>query len=220
MVKKLTTTKPTVQYPEILTTSQIIEKSVTQDQIVKTYGNHPELLKPGETNKQARIDIKKQYTPLEEDEIMNNNIQNDQPPLDQTQQQIQQQTVQNLTELHPWDEAIQARNNLLNSGQPSVPDGTEESNQTNIQPQLATQATQPPQNNIPTTTTTPPTINILRLLNQPTNPPHIQVLSRKKRHWLSQAKRKRRKNENRRRKNAERIENNRNKNSKYHSNYR
>ncbi len=38
---------PNLQYPEILTTSQIIEKSTTQDQIVKTYSNHPELLKPG-----------------------------------------------------------------------------------------------------------------------------------------------------------------------------
>ncbi|MFN9902502.1 MAG: hypothetical protein ACK55Z_27720, partial [bacterium] len=47
--------------------------------------------------------------------------------------------------------------------------------------------TQPTPNNIPTTTTRPPIINILQLLNQPTNPPHIQVLSRKKRHWLSQA---------------------------------
>ncbi|MFN9897575.1 MAG: hypothetical protein ACK55Z_02010, partial [bacterium] len=26
-----------------------------------------------------------------------------------------------------------------------------------------------------------------QLLNQPTNPPHVQTLSRKKRHWLSQA---------------------------------
>ena len=116
---------PNLQYPEILTTSQIIEKSVTQDQIVKTYSNHPELLKPGETNKQARIDIKKQYTPLAEEEITNNNIQNDQPRLDQAQQPIQQQTVQPLQELHPWDEAIQARNSYLNSSQPSVPDETE-----------------------------------------------------------------------------------------------
>ncbi len=51
------------------------------------------------------------------------------------QQQIQQQTVQHLPELHPWDEAIQTRNNLLNSDQPSVPDETGENNQTNIQPQ-------------------------------------------------------------------------------------
>jgi hypothetical protein len=43
---------PNLQYPEILTTSQIIEKSVTQDQIVKTYSNHPELLQPGAANKQ------------------------------------------------------------------------------------------------------------------------------------------------------------------------
>jgi hypothetical protein len=170
-----------------LTTSQIIEKSATQDQIVKTYSNHPELLKPGETNKQARTDIKKQYTPLEEGEIINNNIQNDQPHLDQVQQQIQQQTVQPLPELHPWDEAIQTRNNYLNNGQPSVPDETRIINQTNIQPQPATQTTQLTLNNIPTTTSSPTTINILQLLNQPTNPPHIQVLSRKKRHWLSQA---------------------------------
>jgi hypothetical protein len=170
-----------------LTTSQIIEKSTTQDQIVKTYSNHPELLKPGETNKQARTDIKKQYTPLEEGEIINNNIQNDQPHLDQVQQQIQQQTVQPLPELHPWDEAIQTRNNYLNNGQPSVPDETRIINQTNIQPQPATQTTQLTLNNIPTTTSSPTTINILQLLNQPTNPPHIQVLSRKKRHWLSQA---------------------------------
>ena len=118
---------------------------------------------------------------------MNDNIQNDQPLLDQMQQQVQQQTVQQLPELHPWDEAIQTRNNLLNSGQPSVPDETGENNQTNIQPQPATQATQPTLNNIPTTTSRPTTINILQLLNQPTNPPHIQVLVRKKRHWLSQA---------------------------------
>jgi hypothetical protein len=178
---------PNLQYPEILTTSQIIEKSVTQDQIIKTYSKHPELLQPGATNNQARTDIKKQYTPLEAEEIMNNNIQNDQPLLDQMQQQIQQQTVQHLPELHPWDEAIQTRNNLLNSGQPSVPDEAGVSNQTNIQPQLATQATQPTLNNILTTTSRPTTINILQLLNQPTNPPHIQVLVRKKRHWLSQA---------------------------------
>ncbi|MFN9908058.1 MAG: hypothetical protein ACK56F_18320, partial [bacterium] len=50
---------PNLQYPEILTTSQIIEKSVTQDQIIKTYSKHPELLQPGATNNQARIDIKK-----------------------------------------------------------------------------------------------------------------------------------------------------------------
>ncbi|MFO0006895.1 MAG: hypothetical protein ACK559_37840, partial [bacterium] len=50
-----------------------------------------------------------------------------------------------------------------------------------------TQDYQPTTGNIPTTTTEPPTINILQLLNRPTNPPHIQVLSRKKRHWLSQA---------------------------------
>jgi hypothetical protein len=216
-----------------LTTSQIIEKSVTQDQIVKTYSNHPELLKPGETNKQARIDIKKQYTPLEEDEIMSNNIQNDQPHLDQVQQQVQQQTVQPLPELHPWDEAIQTRNNYLNNGQPSVPNETGVINQTNIQPQPATQTTQP-LNNIPTTTSSPTTINILQLLNQPTNPPHIQVLVRKKRHWLSQAfsdltglatqtdlnilNANEEKNENRRREHAKRIKNNRNKNPKYHSN--
>jgi len=70
---------------------------------------------------------------------MNNNIQNDQPRLDQTQQQIQQQTVQPLPELHPWDEAILTRNNLLNNGQPSVPDEEEINNQTNIQPQPAVQ---------------------------------------------------------------------------------
>jgi len=91
---------PNLQYPEILTTSQIIEKTVTQDQIVKTYSNHPELLQPEAANKQARIDIKKQYTPLEEGEITNNNIQNDQPHLDQIQQQSQQQTVQQLPELN------------------------------------------------------------------------------------------------------------------------
>ncbi len=111
---------PNLQYPEILTTSQIIEKSVTQDQIVKTYSNHPELLQPGTANNQARTNIKKQYTPLEEGEIINNNIQNDQPRRDQIQQQDQQQTVQPLQELHPWDEAIQARNNYLNNGQPSI----------------------------------------------------------------------------------------------------
>jgi hypothetical protein len=178
---------PNLQYPEILTTSQIIEKSVTQDQIVKTYSNHPELLKPGETNKQARTDIKKQYTPLEEEGIINNNIQNDQPYLDQVQQQAQQQTFQPLPELHPWDEAIQARNSYLTINQPSVSDGSVENNQTNIQPQLTIQTTQPTLNTIPTITSSPTTINILQLLNQPTNPPHIQVLSRKKRHWLSQA---------------------------------
>jgi hypothetical protein len=116
---------------------------------------------------------------------MNNNIQNDQPLLEQTQQQNQQQTVQQLPELHPWDDAIQTRNNLLNSDQPSVPEET--NNQTNIQPQSATQATKPTIDNILTTTSRPTTINILQLLNQPTNPPHIQILSRKKRHWLSQA---------------------------------
>jgi hypothetical protein len=132
---------PNLQYPEILTTSQIIEKTATQDQIIKTYSKHPELLQPGATNNQARTDIKKQYTHLEEGEITNNNIQNDQPILNQMQQQIQQQTVRQLPELHPWDEAIQTRNNLLNNGQPSVPDETEVTNQTNIQSQPADQQT-------------------------------------------------------------------------------
>ncbi len=63
---------PNLQYPEILRTSQIIEKSVTQDQIVKTYRNHPELLQPGSANTQARTNIKKQYTPFREGEITNN----------------------------------------------------------------------------------------------------------------------------------------------------
>ncbi|MFO0003407.1 MAG: hypothetical protein ACK559_19985, partial [bacterium] len=101
---------PNLQYPEILKTSQIIEKSVTQEQILKTYSRHPELLQPGAANNQARTNIKKQYTPLAEGEITNNNIQNDQPDLEQAQQPFQQQTVQPLPELHPWDEAIQARN--------------------------------------------------------------------------------------------------------------
>jgi hypothetical protein len=175
---------PNLQYPEILTTSQIIEKSTTQDQIVKTYSSHPELLQPGTANKQARTDIKKQYTPLEDEEIMSNNIQNDQPPQDQLQQQLQQQTVQLPQELHPWDDAIQTRNSVLNNNQPSVP---EETGTTNNQLQLTTQANQPTTSNIPTTTSRPPTTNILQLLNQPTNPPHIQVLVRKRRHWLSQA---------------------------------
>jgi hypothetical protein len=177
---------PNLQYPVILATSQIIEKSVTQDQPVKTYSSHPELLQPGAANNQARTNIKKQYTPLAEGEITNNNIQNDQPDLVQEQQPPQQQTVQPLQELHPWDEAIQARNSYLTNNQPSVPDVTSE-NSASTQPQLATQTTQPTANNIPTTTSSPTTINILQLLNQPTNPPHIQILSRKKRHWLSQA---------------------------------
>ncbi len=45
---------PNLQYPEILTTSQIIEKSATQDQIIKTYSKHPELLQPGATNKHPK----------------------------------------------------------------------------------------------------------------------------------------------------------------------
>ncbi len=49
------------------------------------------------------------------------------------------------------------------------------------------QTYQPTTNSIPTTTSTPPTVDILQLLNLPTNPPHVQTLSRKKRHWLSQA---------------------------------
>ena len=81
---------PNLQYPEILVTSQIIEKTVTQDQIVKTYSSHPELLQPGAANNQARTNIKKQYTPLREVEIINNNIQNDQPELGQRQQQFSQ----------------------------------------------------------------------------------------------------------------------------------
>jgi hypothetical protein len=176
---------PNLQYPGILQTSQIIEKSTTQDQIVKTYSSHPELLQPGAANNQARTNIKKQYTPFREGEITNNNIQNDQPDLEQTQQPYQQQTTQPPQELHPWDEAIQARNSYLNDSQASVPDETGVTTQTNNQPQLSTQTTQP--NNIPTTTTEQPTINFLELLNRPTNPPHTQVLSRKKRHWLSQA---------------------------------
>jgi len=176
---------PNLQYPEILRTSQIIEKSVTQDQIVKTYRNHPELLQPGSANTQARTNIKKQYTPFREGEITNNNIQNDQPQLQQTQQPYQQQPTQPPQELHPWDEAIQARNSYLNDSQASIPEETGATTQTNNQQQLSTQTTQP--NSIPTTTTEQPTINFLELLNRPTNPPHTQVLSRKKRHWLSQA---------------------------------
>ena len=176
---------PNLQYPEILRTSQIIEKSVTQDQIVKTYRNHPELLQPGTANTHARTNIKKQYTPLREEEITNNNIQNDQPQLQQTQQPYQQQPTQPPQELHPWDEAIQARNSYLNDSQASIPEETGATTQTNNQQQLSTQTTQP--NSIPTTTTEQPTINFLELLNRPTNPPHTQVLSRKKRHWLSQA---------------------------------
>jgi hypothetical protein len=167
---------PNLQYPEILTTSQIIEKSVTQDQIIKTYSRHPELLQPGAANNQARTNIKKQYTPLTEGEITNNNIQNDQPDLEQAQQPSQQQTVQPLQELHPWDEAIQARNSYLTSNQPSVPNEAGVTNQNNNQPQPTTQPYQPTTNNIPTTTIGPPTINILQLLDQPTNPPHIQTL--------------------------------------------
>jgi hypothetical protein len=226
---------PNLQYPEILKTSQIIEKSTTQDQIVKTYSSHPELLQPGAANNQARTNIKKQYTPFREGEITNNNIQNDQPDLEQTQQPYQQQTTQPPQELHPWDEAIQARNSYLNNSQPSAPDGIGVTTQTNDLAQPTTQAYQPTTNNIPTTTTGPPTINFLELLNQPTNPPHMQVLSRKKRHWLSQAfsdltglatqtdlnilNANEEKNETRRRKNAKRVKNNRNKNPKHYSNY-
>ncbi|MFO0006039.1 MAG: hypothetical protein ACK559_33435, partial [bacterium] len=167
---------PNLQYPEILRTSQIIEKSVTPDQIVKTYSSHPELLQPGAANNQARTNIKKQYTPFRDEEITNNNIQNDQPDLEREQQPSQQQTVRPLPELHPWDEAIQARNSYLTNNQPSVSDITGD-NSTIIQPQPTTQDYQPTPGNIPTTTTEPPTINILQLLNQPTNPPHIQILS-------------------------------------------
>jgi hypothetical protein len=130
---------PNLQYPEILKTSQIIEKPATQDQIVKTYSSHPELLQPGAANNQARTNIKKQYTPFREGEITDNNIQNDQPDQEQTQQPIQQQTAQTLQELHPWDEAIQARNSYLNDSQASVPDETGVTTQTNNQPQLSTQ---------------------------------------------------------------------------------
>ncbi len=177
---------PNLQYPEILKTSQIIEKSVTQDQIVKTYSKHPELLQPGTANYQARTNVKKQYTSLAEGEITNNNIQNDQPAIEQAQQPLQQQTTQPPQDLHPWDEAILSRNNYLNNSQPSVPDEAGANTQTDNQLQPPTQAYQPI-NIIPTTTNVPPTINILQLLDQPTNPPHIQILSRKKRHWLSQA---------------------------------
>jgi hypothetical protein len=178
---------PNLQYPEILKTSQIIEKSTTQDQIVKTYSSHPELLQPGAANNQARTNIKKQYTPFREGEITNNNIQNDQPDLGWTQQASQQQTTQPPQELHPWDEAIQVRNSYPNKSQPSVPEETGVATQTNNQPQPTAQTYQPATSSIPTTTNIPPTINILQLLDQPTNPPHVQTLSRKKRHWLSQA---------------------------------
>jgi hypothetical protein len=178
---------PNLQYPEILTTSQIVEKTVTQDQIVKTYSSHPELLHPGAANHQARTNVKKQYTPFREEEIINNNIQNDQPNLEGTQQTAQQQTTQPPQELHPWDEAIQARNSYLNNSQPSVPDETAETTQTTNQPQPAAHTYQPTTSNIPTTTIIPPTVDFLQLLNQPINPPHVQILSRKKRHWLSQA---------------------------------
>ncbi|MFN9905278.1 MAG: hypothetical protein ACK56F_04010, partial [bacterium] len=117
----------------------------------------------------------------------NNIIQNDQPDLGQTQQPLQQQTTQPPQELHPWDEAIQARNSYLNSSQPSIPDETAETAHTTNQPQPAAHTYQPVTSNIPTTTTIPPTIDFLQLLNQPINPPHVQTLSRKKRHWLSQA---------------------------------
>ncbi|MFN9978741.1 MAG: hypothetical protein ACK53Y_02445, partial [bacterium] len=68
---------PNLQYPEILTPSQIVEKPVTQDQFVKTYSSHPELLQPGAANNQARTNIKKQYTTFREERITNNIMQND-----------------------------------------------------------------------------------------------------------------------------------------------
>ncbi len=82
-----------------------------------------------------------------------------------------------------WGERYFAQH--LNDSQASIPEETGATTQTNNQQQLSTQTTQP--NSIPTTTTEQPTINFLELLNRPTNPPHTQVLSRKKRHWLSQA---------------------------------
>ncbi|MFN9901369.1 MAG: hypothetical protein ACK55Z_21825, partial [bacterium] len=76
---------PNLQYPEILTQSKIVEKPVTQDQFIKTYSSHPELLQPGTANNQARTNIKKQYTPFREEDIPNNIMQNDQPGTRQTQ---------------------------------------------------------------------------------------------------------------------------------------
>jgi hypothetical protein len=82
---------------------------------------------------------------------------------------------------------MQVRNSYLNNSQPLVPYEIGGATQSNNQPQPTAQAYQPTTTNIPTTTDIPPTINILQLLDHPTNPPHVQTLSRKKRHWLSQA---------------------------------
>jgi len=60
-------------------------------------------------------------------------------------------------------------------------------NRNNDQPQPTAHTYLPPTTSTPTTTNNPATIDFLQLLNQPTNPPHVQTLSRKKRHWLSQA---------------------------------
>ena len=114
-------------------------------------------------------------------------MQNDQPGIRQTQQPIQHQTTQPPQELHPWDEAIQVRNSYPNESQPSVPDGTTETTQTTNQPQPTAHTYQPTVSSTPTTTAIPPTVDFLQLLNQPINPPHIQTISRRKRHWLSQA---------------------------------
>jgi hypothetical protein len=66
-------------YPSILKTFQIIEKSNTQSQLPKIYTSHPELLPPNSANNQARINIKKEYSPLTANIQRQNNIQNDQP---------------------------------------------------------------------------------------------------------------------------------------------
>ncbi|MFN9899497.1 MAG: hypothetical protein ACK55Z_12035, partial [bacterium] len=102
-----------------------------------------------------------------EEGIPNNIMQNDQPGIRHTQQPIQHQTTQPPQELHPWDEAIQARKSYPNTSQPSEPDGTTETTQTTNQPQPTAHTYQPTVSSTPTTTAIPPTVDFLQLLNQP-----------------------------------------------------
>jgi hypothetical protein len=97
-----------------------------------------------------------------------NNIQNDQP------QSTEDQATKTNQDLHPWDEALQVRAQT-ETNQPLISENSETTTQslTNVQ-QISNQPS----------TTMSPSSNIQIL---PTNPPLIQILKRKKRHWLSQA---------------------------------
>ena len=147
-------------YPTLLQINQYTEKPSNQQQPRRIFNNHPELLPKTQANNQSRIAVKNQYQPGYTENTVNN-IQNDQP--DPAQQPPT--TPSPNQQLHPWDEALLQRN-AINHPQPAT-----------------TSSTPSPPTSSPTTLTP----SILQALNRPTMSPTIQILARKKRHWLSQA---------------------------------